>query len=219
MSDKLQKYPGRDITVTYDKSRCIHVAECIRRSPAVFDTSKRKWIAPDSAGAAQVAEAVELCPSGALQYQLTDVAVSEIPPDHNTVVINPHGPIYVRGNIEVIDSQGKVLARETRMSLCRCGKSKNKPHCDNAHIEIKFRDKGEIPEGIVDISEDELPMGTLKIEFSQDGPIGMIGPMTINSRLSKSTIHTNEAWFCRCGGSGTKPYCDSTHQIVGFKSE
>lgn len=219
MSDKVQKYEGREIMVTYDKSLCIHVAECLRGLPAVFDTSQRKWIAPDNAEAAKVAETVEKCPSGALQYQFAGAAVSEIPVEHNTVVINPHGPIYVRGNIEVIDAEGKVLARETRLSLCRCGKSKNKPYCDNAHIEIRFRDKGEIPEGIVEAADGELPKGILKIEFSKDGPIGLMGPMTIISRLSKHTVQTNEAWFCRCGGSGTKPFCDSTHQIIGFKSE
>ena len=219
MSGKLQKYEGAKITVTFDKSRCIHVAECLRGLPAVFDTSQRVWIALDNADAAQVAETVERCPSGALQYQFTGAAVSEIPPEHITVVINPHGPIYVRGNIEMVDAEGKVLAHATRVSLCRCGKSNNKPYCDNQHIEIKFRDKGEIPEGIVESTGGDMPSGSLRIEFSKDGPIGMIGPMTLSSRLTKESIQTNEAWFCRCGGSGTKPFCDSTHQMIGFKGE
>jgi CDGSH-type Zn-finger protein len=28
-----------------------------------------------------------------------------------------------------------------------------------------------------------------------------------------------EAWFCRCGGSSKKPYCDGTHKKNGFKAE
>lgn len=219
MPKKIQKYIGQEITVTFDKTRCIHVGECVRGLPVVFDTSKVKWIAPDNADATKVAEVVERCPSGALQYELTGNVLSEIAPSHNTVVINPHGPIYVRGDIEIVDSEGNVLARETRLSLCRCGKANNKPYCDNQHVQIKFRDKGEIPEGMVEPIDGELPGGKLRIEFSTDGPIGMVGPMTISSRGATGGVQTNEAWFCRCGGSGTKPFCDSTHQKIGFKAE
>ena len=50
-------------------------------------------------------------------------------------VIN-NGPIRVEGeDIELYDVQGERfgLAGRQRISLCRCGKSGNKPFCDGQH--------------------------------------------------------------------------------------
>lgn len=43
------------------------------------------------------------------------------------------GPIWVRGGIEVESSQGQTYMVRNRVTLCRCGKSKNKPFCDSSH--------------------------------------------------------------------------------------
>ena len=49
------------------------------------------------------------------------------------------------------------------------------------------------------------------------------GPLQVKSNcritLSDGTEDTREkvAFFCRCGGSGKKPYCDGTHKKNGFK--
>ncbi len=49
-------------------------------------------------------------------------------------VIN-NGPIRLEGDFEIVDATGKAygLAGRTVMSLCRCGKSENKPFCDGKH--------------------------------------------------------------------------------------
>ncbi|MEU7973681.1 (4Fe-4S)-binding protein [Micromonospora sp. NPDC049089] len=65
-------YEGQKITVTFEARRCLHAAECVRGLPEVFDTSQRPWIRPDGAEAERLAEVVERCPSGALQYELVD---------------------------------------------------------------------------------------------------------------------------------------------------
>ena len=68
------------------------------------------------------------------------------------IKVTRDGPFIVSGGIPltaeiiVLDAEGQCLAwRETRRypekkiySLCRCGKSKNKPFCDNTHIIINF---------------------------------------------------------------------------------
>ena len=43
------------------------------------------------------------------------------------------GPIWVRGGIPVESADGKTYKVRNRVTLCRCGKSSNKPFCDSSH--------------------------------------------------------------------------------------
>jgi CDGSH-type Zn-finger protein len=43
------------------------------------------------------------------------------------------GPIWLKGGISVESAEGKVYEVRNRVTLCRCGKSKNKPFCDSSH--------------------------------------------------------------------------------------
>lgn len=43
------------------------------------------------------------------------------------------GPIWVRGGIPVYSADGKLYEVRNRLTLCRCGKSTNKPFCDSSH--------------------------------------------------------------------------------------
>jgi CDGSH-type Zn-finger protein len=51
------------------------------------------------------------------------------------------GPIWVRGKIPVESSDGKEYEPRNRVTLCRCGASRNKPFCDGTHVAVKFSDK------------------------------------------------------------------------------
>ena len=50
------------------------------------------------------------------------------------------GPIRLKGGIPVVAADGTEYEVRNRVTLCRCGKSKNKPFCDGAHIAAKFKD-------------------------------------------------------------------------------
>jgi CDGSH-type Zn-finger protein/uncharacterized Fe-S cluster protein YjdI len=50
-----------------------------------------------------------------------------------------NGPLKVRGNLEITSGTGRVVARVTSASLCRCGGSASKPFCDGTHAKIGFR--------------------------------------------------------------------------------
>jgi CDGSH-type Zn-finger protein len=43
------------------------------------------------------------------------------------------GPIWVRGGIPVIAVDGTTYEVRNRLTLCRCGRSHNKPYCDGSH--------------------------------------------------------------------------------------
>jgi CDGSH-type Zn-finger protein/uncharacterized Fe-S cluster protein YjdI len=64
-----------------------------------------------------------------------------LPVRDGVLAIDPqaNGPLRVRGNLEIISGTGRVVARVTSASLCRCGGSANKPFCDGTHTKIGFR--------------------------------------------------------------------------------
>jgi CDGSH-type Zn-finger protein len=49
------------------------------------------------------------------------------------VIIRPMGPVTIKGEITIIDEDGKEIHDKTIVSICRCGISKNLPYCDGAH--------------------------------------------------------------------------------------
>jgi CDGSH-type Zn-finger protein len=50
------------------------------------------------------------------------------------------GPLWVRGGIPLSSADGFRYEIRNRMTLCRCGQSKNKPFCDGSHVAAGFRD-------------------------------------------------------------------------------
>jgi CDGSH-type Zn-finger protein len=50
------------------------------------------------------------------------------------------GPIWARGGIEIESADGKKYEKRNQVTLCRCGKSRNKPFCYGMHIPYRFSD-------------------------------------------------------------------------------
>ena len=51
------------------------------------------------------------------------------------ITVNNNGSLKIEGEFEIVDKDGKNygLAGRTVLSLCRCGRSQNKPFCDGSH--------------------------------------------------------------------------------------
>jgi len=55
--ERVITYRGTKVEITYDRRRCIHVAECGRGSKALFDGRRDPWCQPDNIpGARSVSE-------------------------------------------------------------------------------------------------------------------------------------------------------------------
>jgi CDGSH-type Zn-finger protein len=50
------------------------------------------------------------------------------------------GPLWVKGKIPIESSDGKIYEARNRQTICRCGKSSNKPFCDGSHLRSGFND-------------------------------------------------------------------------------
>lgn len=50
-----------------------------------------------------------------------------------TIKVLDKGPLFVSGNVEVVDAEGNKFETKQQFALCRCGLSKNKPFCDGTH--------------------------------------------------------------------------------------
>jgi CDGSH-type Zn-finger protein len=49
------------------------------------------------------------------------------------------GPIWLRGGVSLTSADGYDYEVRNRMTVCRCGASKNKPFCDGSHASIGFK--------------------------------------------------------------------------------
>lgn len=58
------------------------------------------------------------------------------------VTVRNNGPLVVEGDFQICDQDGAAygLAGRTKISLCRCGHSANKPFCDGTHNRQGFQD-------------------------------------------------------------------------------
>lgn len=205
MKTRVRTYEGDGIAVDYDVGRCIHVAECVRGLRQVFDPERRPWIDATRASADAIAEVIRRCPTGALHYRRT--GEEEQPSARNEARAAVDGPLYLQGRLE-IQMPGGDRIEETRVALCRCGASQNKPYCDNSHVEAGFRDAAtNVPQLL---AEGLAEKTTVTVTFAPDGPVLVDGPVAVCGADASEAAGVKCA-LCRCGQSQAKPFCDGSH--------
>jgi CDGSH-type Zn-finger protein/uncharacterized Fe-S cluster protein YjdI len=211
MSQK--KYDGNAIEVSFDGARCIHARECVTTLPKVFvANAPGDWIQPDEASPEEIAALARNCPSGAIQYQPKNNALAEKPPEVNRVKIWENGPLAFHADLRIQEEPSGY-----RMTLCRCGDSKNKPYCDGTHTSAGFTASGEPASKELTVLQERG--GPLEINPAKDGPLLVNGPLEIMAGTGRAIERTTKTALCRCGASENKPYCDGSHRKAGFRSE
>ena len=89
---------------------------------------------------------VNECPSGRLVAwnKVSGKPVEHALPVSIGLIEDPEqqcsGPLWLRGGIPVVAADRFEYEVRNRVTLCRCGESKNKPFCDGTHAAIKFSD-------------------------------------------------------------------------------
>src|SRR5574340_68512 len=120
-------YRNEQISVAWEPRLCIHVGECFRQLPQVFQPESRPWIKVEAASADEIARVVMLCPTGALHFERLDGGEEEPQPEETTIQARVNGPLFVRGKVRITGPGGHLIREDTRLALCRCGASANKP--------------------------------------------------------------------------------------------
>jgi CDGSH-type Zn-finger protein/uncharacterized Fe-S cluster protein YjdI len=212
----ISRYPGKDADVTWDERLCIHIGECGRAKGDLFVGGRKPWCQPDLASVEDVVDVVERCPSGALVHLVKDGRTVERPAARNTISVTHNGPLFVRGDLAIEGAPADMPGVRFRAALCRCGQSKNKPFCDTSHDAAGFKDSGAVGDRGAGVQAEG---GALAIRPIKDGPLHVKGNLTIVAGSGIERWRGTETWFCRCGQSKNKPFCDGTHRKVGFKSE
>jgi len=66
--------------------------------------------------------------------------ITELASKNGPLKVRPthNGPLCIEGNLEICAASGRTLSRETRVFLCRCGHSLDKPFCDGSHMKAGF---------------------------------------------------------------------------------
>ncbi len=138
MPDKVKAYEGKDITIYDNRGVCSFDASCTRLLPSVFKKEERPWIDPDGASVAEIIDTIEKCPSGALSYGIGSRRYQDLKREP-AIQARKDGPLEITGGILLKDDQGSQPESSEHYTLCRCGKSKNKPFCDGEHEEHGFK--------------------------------------------------------------------------------
>jgi CDGSH-type Zn-finger protein len=133
--DQAQTIDGPTVRLTDVESLCAFARFC--------DPKGRIWNLVEKAADPEVRKIVEYeaahCPAGRLVLWDRETGKAIEPKFEPSLGLiedsekRVSGPIWVRGGIPVISSDGTTYEMRNRVTLCRCGSSNNKPFCDGSH--------------------------------------------------------------------------------------
>jgi CDGSH-type Zn-finger protein len=134
-SEQAGEIDGPNLTLTDAQELCAGARFC-HRAGGTWKLTEQS--ANPAARKIAIEEACD-CPSGRLVAW--DKDGNAIEPDFKPSIglvkdtqAGKDGPLWVRGRIPVESADGTTYEIRNRVTLCRCGKSSNKPFCDGSHV-------------------------------------------------------------------------------------
>ena len=147
VADRLDRYQGLGVAIADNRGTCAHSGFCTDRIPSVFRVDGEPFVAPAGGRVDEILRAARDCPSGALSAIADDgdpvgQSDTERPP---AIEVSKDGPYRIAGSIRLLGRDGGPEPRNQgasleHYSLCRCGKSQNKPFCSGMHWYADFHD-------------------------------------------------------------------------------
>lgn len=140
----LQEGPGLSLL---DDERCAYARFCYRDKGNAWELTDRS---DDPELREEAIRAACDCPAGRLVALDRDGKPIEPRFEPSIEILQDpekgvSGPIYVKGYIPVQSADGSTYEVRNRITLCRCGTSRNKPFCDSAHVPGRYRDEEGVP--------------------------------------------------------------------------
>lgn len=134
---------GPGLVLTDYEDLCSYARFCHQKKGGVWELTENS----DDPEAKEVAikEACE-CPAGRLvAWDKESGRAIETEFEPSIVILQDtekeiSGPIWVRGGIPIESADGTTYEIRNRVTLCRCGKSSNKPFCDGTHASFGYHD-------------------------------------------------------------------------------
>jgi CDGSH-type Zn-finger protein len=135
--DQAETITGPNLVLT-DVEKLCAVARFCHRVEDAWQLTKNS---ADSESKQIVIQEACDCPSGRLVAWDKETGKPIEPDFEPSISLTEHsgrdasGPIWVKGGVPVESSDGTEYEIRNRVTLCRCGRSKNKPFCDGGHLE------------------------------------------------------------------------------------
>ncbi len=126
---------GSHRRVGFEGTETAHAGFCVSHDTSVWKLVKQ---ADDQDARELMERMIDHCPSGRLSREVAEVSAE---PDLPMAIgVIDDGPLSVTGGIEITRSDSQPIETRNRVTLCRCGASRNKPLCDGTHAKIGFAD-------------------------------------------------------------------------------
>lgn len=134
--------------------------------------------------------------------------------------------IYTKGSLNVIwKSDLCIHSGNCVRGLSEVFNPRRRPwiELDAAEQDQIIEQVKKCPSGALSYTLDEVQTsvtasgeGGIRITAIPNGPLQVDAPCEVTLANGDYVVRTNKSFFCRCGASSNKPFCDGSHKKIGF---
>lgn len=126
-------WEGKKLKTYFNPNICMHARYCA----PLGELRKKEGDDGSTATAEKIVFIANKCPSGAVSYEKLADFTEKKPNHENRVSIRKGGEIRIQAESNAVNFDLSDRQDSDKITLCRCGKSLNKPFCDAQHEEKK----------------------------------------------------------------------------------